>query len=144
MADNLGFDLGFPRGMKPYLVTLQKDAPSPFVRQPRFPPEEKKEEENRRNSGRNPAGEHRQKNLPSCRISAEPGVEAADQLPVAPANAEPGAAEKPKEEVKCKDRSGGYRTAPGRVPDPRRPLWTGAGQLRKEDLLLAFTRSMAL
>lgn len=45
VADNLGFDYGFPRGVRPYLVTLQKDTPSPFLRQPQFPPEEKKGEE---------------------------------------------------------------------------------------------------
>ena len=41
--DNLHFDLGFPRGVKPYLVTLRKDIPSPFVPVPK-PAEEKKEE----------------------------------------------------------------------------------------------------
>jgi tricorn protease len=41
--DNLHFDLGFPRGVKPYLVTLRKDIPSPFVRVPK-PPEQKKDE----------------------------------------------------------------------------------------------------
>ena len=45
VADNLGFDYGFPRGVRPYLVTLQKDTPSPFLRQPQFPPEEKKADE---------------------------------------------------------------------------------------------------
>ena len=45
VADNLGFDYGFPRGVRPYLVTLQKDTPSPFLRQPQFPLEEKKAEE---------------------------------------------------------------------------------------------------
>lgn len=35
--DNLHFDLGFPRGMKPYLVTLQADLPSPFIPIPRPP-----------------------------------------------------------------------------------------------------------
>lgn len=35
--DNLHFDLGFPRGMRPYLVTLQADLPSPFVPVPRPP-----------------------------------------------------------------------------------------------------------
>jgi tricorn protease len=44
VADNLGFDLGFPRGVKPYAIILQKDTPSPFTRQPRFPPEEKKDD----------------------------------------------------------------------------------------------------
>ncbi len=29
--DNLHFDLGFPRGMKPYLLTLAKDTVSPFI-----------------------------------------------------------------------------------------------------------------
>lgn len=37
--DNLHFDLGFPMGMRPYLITLLKDLPSPFIPQP--PPEEK-------------------------------------------------------------------------------------------------------
>ena len=41
--DNLHFDLGFPRGVKPYLVTLRKDTPSPFVPVPK-PPEDKKDE----------------------------------------------------------------------------------------------------
>ncbi|MGD8751858.1 MAG: PDZ domain-containing protein, partial [Anaerolineales bacterium] len=33
--DNLHFDLNFPRGVKPYLITLQKDTPSPFVPLPK-------------------------------------------------------------------------------------------------------------
>jgi tricorn protease len=32
--DNLHFDLGFPRGMRPYLVTLRANLPSPFVPAP--------------------------------------------------------------------------------------------------------------
>lgn len=32
--DNLTFDLGFPRGMRPYLITLQADQPSPFIDKP--------------------------------------------------------------------------------------------------------------
>lgn len=50
--DNLHFDLGFPRGMRPYLVTLRKDIESPFLPKPKAPKdmskpteEEKKEEE---------------------------------------------------------------------------------------------------
>ena len=45
--DNLQFDLGFPRGMKPYLITLQKDLTSPFIPKPKFDDEEKKGEENK-------------------------------------------------------------------------------------------------
>ncbi len=32
--DKLQFELGFPRGMRPYLVTLRKEVPSPFVGKP--------------------------------------------------------------------------------------------------------------
>jgi tricorn protease len=41
--DNLQFDLNFPGGVKPYLITLQKDLPSPFVPQPRLEDEDEKE-----------------------------------------------------------------------------------------------------
>ncbi|OWY19888.1 peptidase [Sphingobacteriales bacterium UPWRP_1] len=33
--DNLHFDLNFPKGMLPYLITLRKDIPSPFVPMPK-------------------------------------------------------------------------------------------------------------
>ena len=32
--DTLQFDLGFPWGMRPYLITLRSDLPNPFVPQP--------------------------------------------------------------------------------------------------------------
>ncbi len=38
--DSIFFDLGFPKGMKPYLIPLKKDTPSPFepgMRRPRAP-----------------------------------------------------------------------------------------------------------
>ena len=41
--DSLQFDLGFPRGARPYLVTLQKELRSPFVPVPE-PPNEKAQE----------------------------------------------------------------------------------------------------
>lgn len=37
--DGLHFDLGFPKGMRPYLVTLRKDLPNPFALKP-TPPED--------------------------------------------------------------------------------------------------------
>jgi tricorn protease len=37
--DSLFFDLGFPRGARPYLVTLQADVPSPFLVPPEPPGE---------------------------------------------------------------------------------------------------------
>lgn len=48
--DNLHFDLGFPRGMRPYLVTLREDVENPFLPKPKAPKdmhkpaEEEKEE----------------------------------------------------------------------------------------------------
>lgn len=41
--DNLHFDLGFPRGVRPYLVPLGKDTPSPFMPVPK--PREDKDAE---------------------------------------------------------------------------------------------------
>lgn len=35
--DSLYFDLNFPRGMRPFLVTLREDVPSPFLLEPRPP-----------------------------------------------------------------------------------------------------------
>ncbi|HLV82051.1 MAG TPA: S41 family peptidase [Chthonomonadaceae bacterium] len=32
--DNLNFDLGFPKGVRPYLITLRADLPSPFLPSP--------------------------------------------------------------------------------------------------------------
>jgi tricorn protease len=56
--DNLHFDLGFPWGMRPYLVTLKADLPSPFVPVP-HPPAEKASEtdSNGSNNGDEDAGE---------------------------------------------------------------------------------------
>ena len=38
--DGLHFDLGFPWGMRPYLVTLQADLPNPFIPRPDFDDDE--------------------------------------------------------------------------------------------------------
>ncbi len=44
--DKMNFALGFPKGMKPYLITLRKDIPSPFIPKAEgFKKAEKKEEE---------------------------------------------------------------------------------------------------
>jgi tricorn protease len=40
--DNLHFDLNFPRGVRPFLLTLQKELPSPFVPTPRAPGDKKR------------------------------------------------------------------------------------------------------
>ena len=42
--DAMHFDLGFPKGMKPYLVTLRADLTSPFALVPKAPEEPKKDE----------------------------------------------------------------------------------------------------
>lgn len=58
--DSLNFDLNFPLGMRPYLITLRRDLPSPFLPQPGHdsgggregdpgpPPDEKKQARQRR------------------------------------------------------------------------------------------------
>jgi tricorn protease len=43
--DNLQFDLGFPRGVRPYAIMLQRDRISPFIPQPKAPGEKEKEKE---------------------------------------------------------------------------------------------------
>jgi tricorn protease len=44
--DNLHFDLNFPRGVKPYLITLKKDEPSPFVLLPKYEAPQDEEKKN--------------------------------------------------------------------------------------------------
>lgn len=54
VRDSYYFDLNFPRGSRPYLVTLQRDLPDPFVPLPDEPegPPADKPEENRRAAGK--------------------------------------------------------------------------------------------
>lgn len=60
--DNVFFDLGFPRGMRPYLIPLQKDTPSPFAagtrhpRAPGAPPPGAPEEDEKLKKGRKAEG----------------------------------------------------------------------------------------
>ena len=42
--DQLHFDLSFPRGVKPYAITLRRDLRSPFIAEPKIPEEKEKEE----------------------------------------------------------------------------------------------------
>src|SRR5947207_10045548 len=44
--DNLHFDLGFPRGVKPYAIMLRSDQRSPFIPQPKVPQSKEKKKEN--------------------------------------------------------------------------------------------------
>lgn len=43
--DQLHFDLGFPRGIKPYAIMLRRDLRSPFIPEPKAPEEKGKEKE---------------------------------------------------------------------------------------------------
>ena len=43
--DNLQLDMSFPRGVKPYAITLQRDLRSPFIPEPKAPEEKEKEKE---------------------------------------------------------------------------------------------------
>ena len=54
--DHIQFDLNFPRAAKPYLITLQKDTPSPFTPEPKplagnNTPPKKKDEEKKEGEG---------------------------------------------------------------------------------------------
>ena len=49
--DNLHFDLSFPKGVRPYLVTLRADLPSPFIPVPK-PPEDKKDDKDKDKDGK--------------------------------------------------------------------------------------------
>jgi tricorn protease len=50
--DRLQFELGFPRGIKPYLITLQKELTSPFVPKVKDDEEEKQEENDNGKQGK--------------------------------------------------------------------------------------------
>jgi len=81
--DNLHFDLNFPRGVKPYLITLQKDTPSPFVPLPKLEDEKEDKPES--------AGEPEAK----AAGSAEPGGQAAPKDGPSAEKSEKGKEEKP-------------------------------------------------
>ncbi|MBV9228824.1 MAG: PD40 domain-containing protein, partial [Chloroflexi bacterium] len=51
--DNLHFDLGFPRGVKPYAIMLQRDQRSPFIPEPKAPGEKEKEKEKEKEETKN-------------------------------------------------------------------------------------------
>lgn len=50
--DSLHFDLNFPRGARPYLVTLRADLPSPFIPQPPAAQKSKKSDESQPAEGK--------------------------------------------------------------------------------------------
>lgn len=49
--DNMHFDLGFPRGIKPYAIMLRRDLRSPFVPEAKGPEEKEKDKEQREDEG---------------------------------------------------------------------------------------------
>jgi tricorn protease len=58
--DNLQFDLGFPRGVKPYVIMLQKDLRSPFVAEPKAPGEKEKDKEKAKDKEQENTGDKQQ------------------------------------------------------------------------------------
>jgi tricorn protease len=55
--DNLGFDLGFPRGVRPYVILLSQDTRSPFLPEPRAPGEDNGRPKDRADTSAAPASE---------------------------------------------------------------------------------------
>jgi len=95
--DNLHFDLNFPRGMRPFLLTLQKDLPSPFVPTPR-PPGNKKRKKNGGDGDEDQVELASETGRPAAEVEdpAEPAAGADDPATDAPADegdARPDAAE---------------------------------------------------
>src|SRR5579859_3809713 len=58
--DRIHFDLGFPRGVKPYAIMLRKDLKSPFIPEPKAPTDKEKEKENGKKADSNGTGESAQ------------------------------------------------------------------------------------
>ena len=68
--DNLHFDLGFPKGMRPYLLTLRADLPTPFTLKPGEEEEEKRrkgEEEKAKTEGENSDKDKDDEDTPSTK-----------------------------------------------------------------------------
>ena len=59
--DQLQFDLGFPRGVKPYAITLSRDLRSPFIPEPKAPDEKGKEKEKEKGTEKKEEGEEAEK-----------------------------------------------------------------------------------
>ena len=76
MYDSLFFDLGFPRGARPYLVTLQAEVPSPFVVRPE-PAAEHHDEGERANgasahgTAADPSADEAETPAPAVRVDVE-------------------------------------------------------------------------
>jgi tricorn protease len=68
--DGLHFDLGFPKGVRPYAITLRKDVPSPFVPQPR-PFEPKKEDDEKSPEGKEPGKEGGEKPEETLKVEVD-------------------------------------------------------------------------
>lgn len=71
--DNLYFDLNFPKGMRPYLITLQNDLKSPFIPEPRAPGQLKPREttEGREEEKKEKREEKKQEEVKSIRIDLD-------------------------------------------------------------------------
>ncbi len=94
VADSMAFEMSFPKGQKPYLISLKKDTPSPFVRRPRFQAEEKDEKKEEPA----PKPEEQPAETPE---GAKPETGPAAEKKTETAELKPAEAEKPKpEEVK--------------------------------------------
>lgn len=71
--DGLQFDLGFPKGTRPYAITLRKDIPSPFVPQPRpfEPPKEEEEGAEEGQEGQEPEKQDAEKKKEPLKVEID-------------------------------------------------------------------------
>src|SRR6266568_4637556 len=62
VEDKLQFDLGFPRGVLPYAITLQRDLRSPFIPEPKAPGEKDKEKDKEKGKEKEETAPKKQEN----------------------------------------------------------------------------------
>ncbi|HZC07049.1 MAG TPA: PDZ domain-containing protein [Ktedonobacterales bacterium] len=82
VQDNLHFDMGFPKGMRPYIITLKRDERSPFTPATVMPGSETKQEakadakgETQGHNGSSPDGEKPEKDVKDAKSDGPKPVE---------------------------------------------------------------------
>ncbi len=108
--DGLHFDLGFPWGMRPYLVTLQADLPNPFIPQPDWDEAAESEDEAETEEGEEETEETE-------------GEEAEEEAPE-----EEDDQDEEADDIEEEDYQAGGRRSPGAPPSPPGDPAPGNGQ----------------
>ncbi|MGL4651705.1 MAG: S41 family peptidase, partial [Caldilineaceae bacterium] len=92
--DGLHFDLGFPWGMRPYVITLRADLPNPFIPHPELDEDEDRRKEEKEPAATNGNGNGKPKDDPAP-PPADPPAEPPADPPAEPPAADPPAPDDP-------------------------------------------------